>query len=50
MSSGVGIVRLQTGNLVRGQSYTAVGRLDCETGQTPSSVVLVPASLNSNGS
>ncbi|MCH8852335.1 MAG: hypothetical protein IID41_06730, partial [Planctomycetes bacterium] len=50
VSAGVGIVRLQIGNLVRGQSYTAVGEVDCETGQTPSSVVLVPASLNSNGS
>ncbi len=50
VSSGVGIVRLQTGNLVRGQSYTAISEVDCETGQTPSSVVLVPASLNSNGS
>ncbi len=49
VSTGVGIVRLQTGNLVRGQSYTAIGEVDCETGQTPSSVVLVPASLNSNG-
>ena len=49
VSTGVGIVRLQTGNLVRGQSYTAVAEVDCETGQTPSSVVLVPASLNSNG-
>ena len=48
VSAGVGIVRLQTGQLVRGQSYTAVGKVDCETGQTPSSVVLVPASLNSN--
>jgi hypothetical protein len=49
VSTGVGIVRLQTGNLIRGQSYTAVGTVDCETGQTPSTVVLVPASLNSNG-
>ena len=50
VSTGVGIVRLQTGNLIRGQGFTVIGKLDCETGQTPSSVVLLPASLNSNGS
>ncbi|MCH8881402.1 MAG: hypothetical protein IID34_16160 [Planctomycetes bacterium] len=42
VSSGVGIVRLQTGNLVRGQGYTAVGEVDCETGQTPSPIRRLP--------
>ncbi len=49
VSSGKGIVRLESGNLIRGRSYLGFGEVDCEQGATPQTVVLVPPSVNKNG-